>query len=287
MGYAFSTGTLVYNDVIVGTLQDVSLDQSSSLIPLQGNMRAPLANALGPGKMSGTAKFTSFDPTFLSTITNVAMGPASGVAMIWYITDSAGVVKSITMPAVTLTSLKLSASADKWLESSISFECACTGGTGALATVATEAGGIPGTHDPAAGKWAFSSGAFTLQTHVVGTINDISLDISWSTIPLTSNYRYPVAVAQGPIKVSGSTKFSTFDTNFVETITNSVMAAPSTELTAVWVFTDTAAVTHTITLPNVTIGGWKLSAGVDKWLATDVTFEAAAAAADSNIVEVT
>lgn len=274
MAWVFSTGRLVYNGTEVGTLSSVDIDQSQSLIPLQGNLMAPLANATGPGKLSGTAKFSAFDPLFLATIANAVMAATSGVSMVWYITDTAGVIKSLTMPAVTLTSVKLSGAMDKWLECTIGWEAACASGTGDILTVATEAGAPSPT--ASSGLWVFSAGEFTLQTHVVGTISNVDLDLSWSVIPLNSNYRYPVAVAKGPLKVGGSTKFSAFDTNFVETITNAVMTTPSSALTAVWHFHDSASGAHTITLPNVAISGWKLSGGVDKWLATDVTFEAAA-----------
>jgi hypothetical protein len=287
MGYVFSTGRLVYNDVEVGTLSDVSMDNSETAIPLPSNMRAPVKSALGPGKASISCKFNAFDPSFLATLTNAAMAPAAAeIALVWYLTDTAGVVKSITFPNVTVSGIKLSAGADKWLECDMTFEAACAGGTGNLYVVATEAGGVPAL-DPITSKWAFSTGTLTLQTHAVGTLSGIDLDISFQTIPLTSNYRYPIAVAQGPMKVSGSTKFTALDTNFIETVANAVMAAPTSELTAVWAFVDTGGVTHTITLPNVLITGKKASAGADKWFETDVTFEAAAAAGDSNILEVT
>ena len=153
------------------------------------------------------------------------------------------------------------------------FEAACASGTGALLTVGT-------TADPATAvtsAWVFSSGEVTLQTHVVGTINSWNLDISWNTIPLMSNYRYPVAVANGAIKVGGSVTFSAFDSNFIESIAaNTVMATPAAALTAVLHFHDTASGAHTITLPNVTLSGWKATAGNDKWLETTVNFEAAA-----------
>ncbi len=288
MAYVFSTGRLVYNGDEIGTLSSVSTDDSDSLIPLSGNMKAPLKIASGPGKMSISAKFTAFDAAVLATITNAAMAPAAAeVALVWYLTDTAGVVKSVTYPNVTITSIKLSAGADKWLECDMTFEAACAGGTGAIRTIATEAGGVPAL-DPITSKWAFSTGTFTLQTHSVGTMNSLSLDISFSPIPLMSAYKYPIAIAQGPIKVSGSSKCTALDLNFLESVSaNALMASPSGELTAVWAFVDTAGTTHTITLPNVTISGTKTSAGADKWFETDVTFEAAAAASDSNILEVT
>ena len=287
MAYVFSTGRLVYNGDEIGTLSSVSTDDSDSLIPLQGNMKAPLKNASGPGKMSISAKFTAFDAAVIGTITNAAMAPAAAeVALVWYLTDIAGVVKSVTYPNVTITSIKLSAGADKWLECDMTFEAACTGGTGAIRTVATEAGGVPAL-DPITSKWAFSTGTLTLQTHSVGTLNSLSLDIGFSPIPLMSSYKYPIAIAQGPIKVSGSSKCTALDLNFLESASNALMAAPTGELTAVWAFVDTAGTTHTITLPNVTIASVKASAGVDKWFETDVSFEAAAAAGDSNILEVT
>lgn len=287
MAYVFSTGRLVYNSKEVGTLSDVSTDHSETSVPLPGNMKAPAKIARGPGKLTLNCKFSAFDPSFLATITNAAMAPAAAeVALVWYLTDTAGAVTSVTMPNVAITGMKLSASADKWLECDMTFEAACAGGTGDLRTVAAVPGGIPAL-DPITSKWAFSTGTLTLQTHAVGTMSGLSLDISWQGVPLNSNYRYPVAVAQGPIRVSGNTKFSALDTNFIETITNAVMAAPTSDLAAVWAFVDTAGVTHTITLPNVIITGSKASAGADKWLETDVSFEAAAAAADANILEVT
>lgn len=287
MPYVFSTGRLVYNDQEIGTLSSVSTDDSDSLIPLQGNMKAPLKNASGPGKMSISAKFNAFDPSILATITNAAMAPAAAeLALVWYLTDTTGAVRSVTYPNVAISSIKLSAGADKWLECDMTFEAACAGGTGAIRTIAVEAGGIPALA-AITSKWAFSTGTLTLQTHAVGTLASLSMDIGFGTIPLMSNYKYPVAIAQGPIKVSGSSKCTALDTNFIESVSNAVMAAPTSELTAVWAFVDTAGVTHTITLPNVTISGVKASAGVDKWFETDVSFEAAAAAADSNILEVT
>lgn len=287
MAYVFSTGRLVYDGQEIGTLSSVATDDSDSVIPLPGNMRAPLKQAIGPGKMSISAKFSAFDPSILGTLTNAAMAPAAAeVSLVWYLTDTAGVVKSVTYPNVTITGIKLSASADKWLECDMTFEAACAGGTGAIRTIATEAGGVPAL--PAiTSKWAFSTGTFTLQTHAVSTLNSLNLDISFTPVPLTSNYRYPIAVAQGPMKVSGASKCTAFDTNFIESVSNSVMAAPTSELTAVWAFVDTAGVTHTITLPNVLITGAKTAAGSDKWFETDVSFEAAAAAADSNVLEVT
>lgn len=275
MAWVFSTGSLEYNSAPVGTLSSVDLDQSATLIPLQGNMVAPIMNATGPGKLSGSCKFTAFDPTFLTTIVGTTLMAPKGadLALIWYLKNTAGANLSLAMPNVTISSLKLSAASDKWLESSMGFEAGCAAGTGALLTVGT-------TADPATAttsKWMFSSGEVTIQTHVVGTINSWDLDISWATIPLMSNYRYPVAVANGPIKVSGSIKFSAFDSNFIETISaNPVMTTPSSALTAIFHFHDTGAVGRTITLPNVTIGGWKAAAGVDKWFETTVTFEAAA-----------
>ena len=275
MAWVFSTGSLEYDGDPVGTLSTVDLDQSSSLIPLQGNMVAPIMNATGPGKLSGSCKFSAFDPTFLGSIvgTTVMAPRAADLALAWYLKNTAGGDISLVMPNVAMSSLKLSAASDKWLESSMGFEAACAAGTGALLTVGT-------TADPATAitsNWVFSSGEVTLQTHTVGTINSWDLDISWATIPLMANYRYPVAVANGAIKIGGSIKFSAFDTNFIETIAaNPLMATPSGALTAVFHFHDTAAGAHTITLPNVTLGGWKAAAGVDKWFETTVTFEAAA-----------
>ena len=275
MAWVFSTGSLEYDGDPVGTLNSVDLDQSSTLIPLQGNMVAPIMNATGPGKLSGSCKFTAFDPTFIADIVGTTLMAPKGadLGLAWYLKNTAGGDISLVMPNVAISSLKLSAASDKWLESSMAFEAACAAGTGALLTVGT-------TADPATAitsKWTFSSGEVTLQTHTVGTINSWDLDISWSTIPLMSNYRYPVAVANGPVKVSGSVKFSAFDTNFIETIAaNPVMTTPSGALTAVLHFHDTAAAAHTITLPNITLGGWKAAAGVDKWFETTVNFEAAA-----------
>jgi hypothetical protein len=287
MGYVFSAGRISYGGVEIGTITDVSLDQSDSIIPLPGNMKAPVKIASGPGKLTGSFKMSAFDATFLSTITNAVMAPTgAAVALVWYLTDSAGVVKSVTMPSVMLSSIKLSASADKWLSCDVAFEAASVGGTGAVVTVATEAGGVP-TLGAVVSKWVFSAGAFTLQTHSVAPMSDLSIDISWTTVPLTSNYRYPIAIANGPVKVTGSAKFAALDSNFIETITNSVMAAPTSDLAAVWTFTDTLSGSHTITLPAVLISGWKLAGGSDKWLQTDVTFEAAAAIVDNNIIEVT
>jgi hypothetical protein len=275
MAWIFSTGSLEYDGDPVGTLNSVDLDQSSTLIPLQGNMVAPIMNATGPGKLSGSCKFSAFDPTFIGTIVGTTlMAPrGSDLALIWYLTNTAGGDISLAMPNVSISSLKLSAASDKWLESSMGFEAACAAGTGALLTVGT----TTDPHTAITSKWMFSSGEVTLQGHTVGTINSWDLNLDWSTIPLMSAYRYPVAVANGPIKVGGSVKFSAFDSNFIESIaTNPVMTTPAGALTAVLHFHDTAAAAHTITLPNVTLSGWKAAAGVDKWFETTVTFEAAA-----------
>jgi hypothetical protein len=275
MAWVFSTGSLEYDGHPVGTLNSVDLDQSSTLIPLQGNMVAPIMNATGPGKLSGSCKFSAFDPTFIGTIVGTTLMAPKGadLALIWYLTNTAGADLSLEMPNVTISSLKLSAASDKWLETSMGFEAGCAAGTGALLTVGT----TTDPHTAITSAWTFSSGEVTLQTHTVGTINSWDLDISWATIPLMSNYRYPVAVANGAIKVSGSVKFSAFDSNFIETIAaNPVMTTPASALTAVLHFHDTAAAAHTITLPNVTLSGWKATAGVDKWFETTVNFEAAA-----------
>ena len=275
MAWVFSTGALEYDGDPVGTLNSVDLDQSSSLIPLQGNAIAPIMNATGPGKLTGSCKFTAFDPTFLGSIVGTTlMAPrAADLALAWYLTNTAGGDISLVMPNVAISSLKLSAASDKWLESSMSFEGACAAGTGALITVGTTAN--PAT--AITSNWVFSSGEVTLQTHSVGTINSWDLSIDWTTIPLMGSYRYPIAVANGPIKIGGSIKFSAFDTNFIETIAaNPLMATPSGALTAVLHFHDTATGAHTITLPNVTLSGWKATAGVDKWFETTVNFEAAA-----------
>ena len=118
MAWVFSTGSLEYDGDPVGTLNSVDLDQSSTLIPLQGNMVAPLMNATGPGKLSGSCTFSAFDPTFLGTIANAVMAPrASELGLIWYLTNTAGGNISLEMPNVGISSLKLSAASDKWMES--------------------------------------------------------------------------------------------------------------------------------------------------------------------------
>ena len=287
MANVFSVGRLVYNGLEVGTLAEFGADHALASIPLPSNMRAPLKNASGRGKLTGSAKLNAFDPSFIATVTNAAMAAASAeVALTWYVTDTAGTITKVEMPNVALSGIKLSAGMDKWLSCDLSWEAACAGGTGSILTRAT-VGSIPAL-DPITSKWVFSTGSFVLQGNTIGNLADLNLDITLETIPLESNYRYPLAIATGPIKVSGATKFNQLDTNFIPaTMPNVLMAAPTSDLAAVWTFVDSAAASHVITLPAVTLTGWKANGGQDKWFGMDVTFEAAAAIADANIIEVT
>lgn len=60
---------------------------------------------------------------------------------------------------------------------------------------------------------AIPSGA--AQTPIAfGTLQDVSVDFSFTNKELTGQYQYPVAVGRGPAKVSGKAKAATFSANF-------------------------------------------------------------------------
>ena len=71
------------------------------------------------------------------------------------------------------------------------------------------------------GQFVFGAGTVlaipsaAAQTPVAfGTLQDVSVEFSFTNKELTGQYQYPVAVGRGPAKVSGKAKAATFSANF-------------------------------------------------------------------------
>jgi len=125
---------------------------------------------------------------------------------------------------------------------------------------------------------AFGSGVLKYNGGSDLEVQDISLDISEEEIPLYGSKSFPIAIAKGKGSIKGSFKVPSYQSTLLATITNQTMAPAGTASTLVWEVDDTAGVTHTFTLHNVTLGSKKMSSGNDKWFVMDVSFSAAALA---------
>lgn len=125
--------------------------------------------------------------------------------------------------------------------------------------------------------YMFGAGVVTINSNPVGTLQDVSLDVSFNTVPLMGAYQFPVALARGAGSVKGSAKSGEFDSTLLGLpVSNELMAAPTT-FSITWAVTPQGGSLQTFTLAGCIISSWKLSGGNDRWLATDITFEASAA----------
>jgi hypothetical protein len=124
MAYAFGAGSLTYNSVEVGVLQEVSLDVSFNVVPLMGAMQFPVAIAKGPGNIKGSARFGNIEPSIIATVNNELMGPlASALQLVWEVPAGTQTL-TLTLPNVILSSWKIGGGNDKWALTDISFEAA-------------------------------------------------------------------------------------------------------------------------------------------------------------------
>jgi hypothetical protein len=126
--------------------------------------------------------------------------------------------------------------------------------------------------------YAFGAGTLTYNSLPVGTLQEVSIDVSFNIVTLMGALQFPVAIAKGPGSVKGSARFGNIDTDIMASITNTAMGPPAAETTLEWEVS-TGAQNLTITLHNVLLSSWKIGGGNDRFALTDISFEAVAAAA--------
>lgn len=124
-----------------------------------------------------------------------------------------------------------------------------------------------------AAKKVFSVGTLTINSEAVGVLQDVSLDISEALVPLVGANRYPEAMAIGQCSIKGTAKTGEFNSTLISTLTQTAMGV-STGIALSWVVNTTDGKTITFALGAVHITSYKISAGGDKWLVTDIAFEA-------------
>ena len=143
-----------------------------------------------------------------------------------------------------------------------------------------------------AGSYYFGTGTLSIGVSptltAIGTLQDVTINSSRDTIPLMGNYSGPVALALGPLKVTGTAKSGEFDSALLGfPISNDLMEAPSEYMTITWEVTPAGGgAAQTMTLNGVLISSWKLQAKSDGWTAVDIEF-AASAAADGDLITIT
>lgn len=135
---AFGSGTLKYGNGTDLGVSEIQLEVSEEEIALYGSKTFPIAVARGKGTVKGSFKVPAWDSTMLTDITNATMGPnTSETALVWDMTDTAGVVHRFTLGNITLTSKKMSSGNDKWLTMDVSFSAAAKASDGKVLAVTT------------------------------------------------------------------------------------------------------------------------------------------------------